>query len=59
MSSENVELCFSLFDKEGTGSISKDAAATALRTLGKAPSTEELEVRVCECVCVDGCGCGW
>lgn len=44
MASEDVKLCFALFDKSNAGSISKEDAATALRTLGKAPSSEELEV---------------
>ncbi|EGD83161.1 calmodulin [Salpingoeca rosetta] len=43
MASDDVTLCFSLFDKDGSGKIGKDAAATALRTLGKSPSTEDLE----------------
>eukprot|EP00043_Microstomoeca_roanoka_P026147 m.10861 g.10861 ORF g.10861 m.10861 type:complete len:137 (-) comp6257_c0_seq1:539-949(-) len=43
MASEDVQLCFALFDKSDSGKISADDAATALRTLGKAPSSEELE----------------
>lgn len=43
MAADEVTLCFALFDKEDTGKITKEDAATALRTLGKSPSSEELE----------------
>jgi Ca2+-binding EF-hand superfamily protein len=40
---DEVKMCFDLFDKDNSGSISAADAATALRTLGKAPSSEDLE----------------
>jgi calmodulin len=43
MADEDTKLCFELFDKDGSGNISAADCATALRTLGKAPSGEELE----------------
>eukprot|EP00049_Salpingoeca_infusionum_P017223 m.352188 g.352188 ORF g.352188 m.352188 type:complete len:137 (+) comp16462_c0_seq1:400-810(+) len=42
-SAEEIEMCFKLFDQGDTGSISAKDAATALRTLGKAPSGEDIE----------------
>jgi Ca2+-binding EF-hand superfamily protein len=40
---EDIKLCFDLFDKSGSGKISTADSATGLRTLGKAPSSEEME----------------
>eukprot|EP00055_Hartaetosiga_balthica_P017093 m.112042 g.112042 ORF g.112042 m.112042 type:complete len:136 (-) comp9244_c4_seq1:219-626(-) len=40
---DEIKLCFDLFDKSNSGTITAADAATALRTLGKAPSAEELE----------------
>ncbi|EDQ91370.1 uncharacterized protein MONBRDRAFT_36266 [Monosiga brevicollis MX1] len=40
---EDIKLCFELFDKTNSGTITAEDAATGVRTLGKAPSGEEIE----------------
>ena len=43
VSEEDMKLCFELFDKDGSGTLTPTDCATAVRTLGKCPSGEEME----------------